>query len=123
MAEVKLDKINKIYPNGFQATFDLSIDVADGEFLVLVGPSGCGKSTALRMVAVIASFVQTLPRTSGNKGKSSANFPRDHEPGNACLMKLMWSRRACAGQPGEATTPLHEHQCERATPTETELRR
>ncbi len=51
MAVVKLDKINKIYPNGFQATFDLSIDVADGEFLVLVGPSGCGKSTALRMVA------------------------------------------------------------------------
>ena len=51
MAEVKLDKINKVYPNGFQATFDLSIDVADGEFLVLVGPSGCGKSTALRMVA------------------------------------------------------------------------
>lgn len=51
MAEVKLENINKVYPNGFQATFDLSIDVADGEFLVLVGPSGCGKSTALRMVA------------------------------------------------------------------------
>jgi multiple sugar transport system ATP-binding protein len=51
MATVKLDKINKVYPNGFQATYDISIDVADGEFLVLVGPSGCGKSTALRMVA------------------------------------------------------------------------
>ena len=51
MAEVKLDNINKVYPNGFQATYDLSIDIADGEFLVLVGPSGCGKSTALRMVA------------------------------------------------------------------------
>ena len=51
MAQVKLENINKIYPNGFQATYDLSIDVADGEFLVLVGPSGCGKSTALRMVA------------------------------------------------------------------------
>lgn len=51
MATVTLDNINKIYPNGFQATHDLSIDVADGEFLVLVGPSGCGKSTALRMVA------------------------------------------------------------------------
>lgn len=51
MAEVKLENINKVYPNGFQATHDLSIDVADGEFLVLVGPSGCGKSTALRMVA------------------------------------------------------------------------
>ena len=51
MAEVKLDGINKIYPNGFQATHNLSLDVKDGEFLVLVGPSGCGKSTALRMVA------------------------------------------------------------------------
>ena len=51
MAQVRLENINKIYPNGFQATHDLSIDIADGEFLVLVGPSGCGKSTALRMVA------------------------------------------------------------------------
>jgi multiple sugar transport system ATP-binding protein len=51
MARVELDKINKIYENGFHAVKDLSIDVADGEFLVLVGPSGCGKSTALRMVA------------------------------------------------------------------------
>ena len=51
MARVELDKINKVYENGFHAVHDLSIDVADGEFLVLVGPSGCGKSTALRMVA------------------------------------------------------------------------
>ncbi|ACV80960.1 ABC transporter ATP-binding protein [Nakamurella multipartita] len=51
MAPVVLDKINKVYENGFHAVHDLSIDVADGEFLVLVGPSGCGKSTALRMVA------------------------------------------------------------------------
>ena len=51
MAPVVLDKINKLYENGFHAVKDLSIDIADGEFLVLVGPSGCGKSTALRMVA------------------------------------------------------------------------
>ena len=51
MAEVSLENISKVYPNGFQATHDLSLDIADGEFLVLVGPSGCGKSTALRMVA------------------------------------------------------------------------
>ena len=51
MAEVRLDKINKIYPNGFHAVHDLSLELTDGEFLVLVGPSGCGKSTALRMVA------------------------------------------------------------------------
>ena len=51
MAEVTLDKINKVYPNGFHAVHDLSLELNDGEFLVLVGPSGCGKSTALRMIA------------------------------------------------------------------------
>ncbi|RYB94190.1 sn-glycerol-3-phosphate ABC transporter ATP-binding protein UgpC [Nocardioides oleivorans] len=51
MAEVVLDKVNKLYENGFHAVHDLSIDIADGEFIVLVGPSGCGKSTALRMIA------------------------------------------------------------------------
>ena len=51
MATVVLDNINKVYENGFHAIHDLSLDIADGEFLVLVGPSGCGKSTALRMIA------------------------------------------------------------------------
>ena len=51
MAEVVLKGIEKVYDNGFHAVHDLNLDVADGEFLVLVGPSGCGKSTALRMVA------------------------------------------------------------------------
>ncbi len=51
MATVTLDQLTKKYPNGFVAVTDLNIDIADGEFLVLVGPSGCGKSTALRMVA------------------------------------------------------------------------
>ena len=56
MATVALDAVNKIYDNGFQAIFDLSLDIADSEFLVLVGPSGCGKSTALRMVAGLESI-------------------------------------------------------------------
>jgi len=51
MADVRLDKITKVYPNGFQAVTDLSLELDDGEFMVLVGPSGCGKSTALRMIA------------------------------------------------------------------------
>ena len=51
MAEVALQEVDKVYPNGFHAVRDLSIYIADGEFLVLVGPSGCGKTTALRMVA------------------------------------------------------------------------
>jgi len=51
MAPITLDKVTKVYPNGFEAVHELNLDVADGEFMVLVGPSGCGKTTALRMVA------------------------------------------------------------------------
>ncbi|HTW07629.1 MAG TPA: sn-glycerol-3-phosphate ABC transporter ATP-binding protein UgpC, partial [Acidimicrobiales bacterium] len=51
MATVNLDKVTKVYPNGFAAVHDLDLDVAEGELMVLVGPSGSGKSTALRMVA------------------------------------------------------------------------
>jgi len=51
MAEIVLDRVTKEFDNGFIAIDDVSLTVADGEFLVLVGPSGCGKSTLLRMVA------------------------------------------------------------------------
>ena len=51
MASLSLKNVNKIYDNNVQAVFDFNIDVADGEFIVLVGPSGCGKSTTLRMIA------------------------------------------------------------------------
>ena len=51
MASITIDQVDKVYPNGFQAIHELALEVADGEFVVLVGPSGCGKSTALRMVA------------------------------------------------------------------------
>jgi multiple sugar transport system ATP-binding protein len=51
MAEVALDHVEKVYENGFRAVHELSLEIHDGEFLVLVGPSGCGKTTALRMVA------------------------------------------------------------------------
>ncbi len=51
MAQVTLDNVRKVYPNGFEAVKPASYDIADGEFVVLVGPSGCGKSTMLRMIA------------------------------------------------------------------------
>jgi multiple sugar transport system ATP-binding protein len=51
MSTVVLENVNKVYDNGYHAIHDLSLDISDGEFLVLVGPSGCGKSTALRMIA------------------------------------------------------------------------
>ena len=51
MAEIVLEDVSKIYPGGAVGISDLSLEIKDGEFLVLVGPSGCGKTTALRMVA------------------------------------------------------------------------
>ena len=52
MAEVVFDHVTRIYPgNDEPSVSDLSLDIKDGEFLVLVGPSGCGKSTTLRMLA------------------------------------------------------------------------
>ena len=51
VAEIVFDRVAKVYPGGTTAVENLSLHVADGEFMVLVGPSGCGKTTALRMIA------------------------------------------------------------------------
>jgi multiple sugar transport system ATP-binding protein len=51
MAQIVMDDVSKVYPDGTTAVSDLDLDIQDGEFIVLVGPSGCGKTTALRMVA------------------------------------------------------------------------
>ena len=51
MASVEFDHVTKVFDDGTRAVDDLMLDVADGEFMVLVGPSGCGKTTALRMTA------------------------------------------------------------------------
>ena len=51
MAGVSFEAVAKVYPDGTEAITGLDLEIADGEFMVLVGPSGCGKTTALRMVA------------------------------------------------------------------------
>jgi multiple sugar transport system ATP-binding protein len=51
MAQIVLDQVDKIFAGGVKAVNDLSLEIPDGEFMVLVGPSGCGKSTALRIIA------------------------------------------------------------------------
>ncbi|HEX6666242.1 MAG TPA: sn-glycerol-3-phosphate ABC transporter ATP-binding protein UgpC [Solirubrobacterales bacterium] len=51
MAEIVLDNVTKVFDDGYEAVKEMSLEVADGEFMILVGPSGCGKSTALRMIA------------------------------------------------------------------------
>jgi multiple sugar transport system ATP-binding protein len=58
VAPVTLENVTKIYPNGFEAVHALDLEVAEGEFMVLVGPSGCGKTTALRMVAGLEEITE-----------------------------------------------------------------
>ena len=55
MASVSLNNLNKEF-GGMLAVKNLSVEIADGEFLVFVGPSGCGKTTTLRMVAGLESL-------------------------------------------------------------------
>jgi multiple sugar transport system ATP-binding protein len=58
MAEVVLDRVTKVYDNGFEAVSEVSLDIEDGEFIVMVGPSGCGKSTVLRMIAGLEEITE-----------------------------------------------------------------
>jgi len=58
MADVIFDKVEKVYDNDVHAVHDLSLEIRDGEFVVLVGPSGCGKTTALRMVAGLEDITE-----------------------------------------------------------------
>jgi multiple sugar transport system ATP-binding protein len=62
VAEVTFDQVSKIYPDGTRAVNGMSLEVEDGEFMVLVGPSGCGKSTALRMVAGLEDISEGVLR-------------------------------------------------------------
>ncbi len=56
MASITLKNIHKTYPNGVSAVRAVSLDITDGEFMILLGPSGCGKSTTLRMIAGLESI-------------------------------------------------------------------
>ena len=77
MAEISLEGIYKIYPDGTEAVRDFSLDIEDGEFMVFVGPSGCGKTTALRMVAGLEDISKGTVRIGGREVNDVAPKDRD----------------------------------------------
>ncbi len=77
MAEIVLDHVTKSYANGAAAVKDLSITIADGEFIILVGPSGCGKSTTLNMIAGLEDITEGELRIGGDRVNEKAPKDRD----------------------------------------------
>ncbi|WP_375500903.1 ABC transporter ATP-binding protein [uncultured Jatrophihabitans sp.] len=75
MSVIEMKHITKVYNDGFKAVTDVNIDVADGEFLILVGPSGSGKSTLLRMIVGLEDITSGDLMIDGTKMNDKA--PRD----------------------------------------------
>ncbi|ANZ36237.1 ABC transporter ATP-binding protein [Lentzea guizhouensis] len=77
MAEIVLDKVTKRYPDGALAVQEVNLEIADGEFIILVGPSGCGKSTTLNMIAGLEDITDGELRIGGQRVNEKAPKDRD----------------------------------------------
>ena len=77
MAEIVLDNITKRFPDGALAVDDINLDIADGEFVILVGPSGCGKSTTLNMIAGLEDITSGELRIGGQIVNDKSPKDRD----------------------------------------------
>ncbi len=65
MAEIGLEALEKVYPDGTRAVERLDLEIGDGEFMVFVGPSGCGKTSVLRMVGGLEEITGGSVRIGG----------------------------------------------------------
>jgi multiple sugar transport system ATP-binding protein len=77
VAEIILDNVTKRFPDGALAVDKISLDIADGEFMILVGPSGCGKSTTLNMIAGLEDITEGELRIGGRVVNNEAPKDRD----------------------------------------------
>ncbi len=77
MADIVLDQVTKRFPDGALAVDKISLEIADGEFVILVGPSGCGKSTTLNMIAGLEDITEGELRIGGQVVNNKAPKDRD----------------------------------------------
>jgi multiple sugar transport system ATP-binding protein len=77
VAEIVLDHVTKRYPDGALAVSDFNLDIADGEFVILVGPSGCGKSTTLNMIAGLEDITEGTLSIGGQVVNNKSPKDRD----------------------------------------------
>ena len=77
MAEIVMDEVTKRFPDGTEAVKHMSLEIGDGEFIILVGPSGCGKSTALRMIAGLEDITDGQVRIGDEVVNEKAPKDRD----------------------------------------------
>jgi multiple sugar transport system ATP-binding protein len=77
LAEIALEGVTKVFPDGYEAVKAMDLDVGDGEFMILVGPSGCGKSTALRMIAGLEEISAGEVKIGGESVNERAPKDRD----------------------------------------------
>jgi multiple sugar transport system ATP-binding protein len=77
VATIVLDKLTKRFPDGVLAVHEVDLQIADGEFVILVGPSGCGKSTTLNMIAGLEDITSGELRIGGKRVNERAPKDRD----------------------------------------------
>jgi multiple sugar transport system ATP-binding protein len=77
VAEIVLDNVTKRFPDGALAVDKFNLDIADGEFVILVGPSGCGKSTTLNMIAGLEDITEGELRIGGQVVNNKSPKDRD----------------------------------------------
>ncbi len=77
VADIRLDRVTKVFPGDFVAVDDVSLEIPEGQFIVLVGPSGCGKSTLLRMIAGLEEVTGGTVSIGGVDVTESAPRHRD----------------------------------------------